>query len=63
MVALFLKYFLDPGRPADPNNDTNGVLFLNPSGAAPRRFHQPVTVALLCLIDKAVASQVVELQT
>jgi len=39
----------------------NGVLYLNPGSAGPRRFHLPVTVALLTTDTENVAAQIVEL--
>jgi putative phosphoesterase len=40
----------------------NGVLFLNPGSAGPRRFNLPVSVALLRVTGKTVEAQVVELR-
>jgi len=48
-------------RPSAVQN--NGVLFLNPGSAGPRRFHLPVSVALLRVMGKTVEAQFVELRT
>jgi hypothetical protein len=40
----------------------NGVLFLNPGSAGPRRFKLPVTVALLRVSDNQVEAELVELE-
>jgi putative phosphoesterase len=40
----------------------NGVLFLNPGSAGPRRFNLPVSVALLRVTGKIVEPQIVELR-
>ena len=40
----------------------NGVLFLNPGSAGPRRFNLPVSVALLRVLGKTVEAQMVELR-
>jgi putative phosphoesterase len=40
----------------------NGVLYLNPGSAGPRRFTLPVTLALLRLQDASLTAQVIELQ-
>ncbi len=39
----------------------NGVLYLNPGSAGPRRFHLPVTVARLWVEPGAVEAQIIEL--
>ena len=39
----------------------NGVLFLNPGSAGPRRFNLPVTIALLHVDGKMVKAELVEL--
>ena|ERR1017187_1185729 len=39
----------------------NGVLFLNPGSAGPRRFNLPVSLALLRVMGKTVEAQLVEL--
>ena len=39
----------------------NGVLFLNPGSAGPRRFDLPISVALLRVMGKKVEAQLVEL--
>jgi uncharacterized protein len=41
----------------------NGVLFLNPGSAGPRRFDLPVSAALLRVIGKTVEAQLVEFRT
>jgi putative phosphoesterase len=41
----------------------NGVLFLNPGSAGPRRFHLPVSVALLRVMGETMEAQLVELRT
>jgi predicted phosphodiesterase len=38
-----------------------GVLYLNPGGAGPRRFKLPVTLALLEVQGKALEAEIVEL--
>jgi uncharacterized protein len=40
----------------------NGVVFLNPGSAGPRRFDLPVSVAVLRAMGKAVKAQIVELR-
>jgi uncharacterized protein len=40
----------------------NGVLFLNPGSAGPKRFNLPVSLALLRVMGKAVEAQLVELR-
>ena len=40
----------------------NGVLYLNPGGAGHRRFHYPVTVALLDVRGNEMAPRIVELR-
>ncbi len=39
----------------------DGVLYVNPGGAGPRRFALPATVARLRIVDGAVTAQIVEL--
>jgi putative phosphoesterase len=39
----------------------NGVLYVNPGSAGPRRFKLPVTVAVLELSDRAVLPRIVEI--
>ncbi|HKE09482.1 MAG TPA: metallophosphoesterase family protein [Candidatus Acidoferrum sp.] len=39
----------------------NGVLYLNPGSAGPRRFHLPVTVALLEMTEKPLRARIVPL--
>jgi len=41
----------------------NGVLFLNPGSAGPRRFSLPITVALLYVTGSSLEPQWVELET
>ena len=41
--------------------ERNGVLFLNPVSAGPRRFKLPVTLARLCIRDGTLDVEVVEL--
>lgn len=43
-------------------NERNGVLFLNPGSAGPRRFKLPVGVALLNLRDNFLKAQLVNLK-
>lgn len=38
------------------------VLFINPGSAGPRRFHLPVSVALLTIMSRARSAQIVELR-
>ncbi len=40
----------------------NGVLFLNPGSAGPRRFNLPISVALLRVVGKKMEAQSVELR-
>ncbi len=40
----------------------NGVLYLNPGAAGPRRFRQPVTIALLRVQEKALDAEVITLK-
>jgi len=50
------------GHSHKPNVETrNGVLYLNPGSAGPRRFSLPVTVALLTLSDGGPAVELVPL--
>ena len=39
----------------------NGVLYLNPGGAGPRRFDYPTTIALLCVDGLKLKPQILEL--
>jgi putative phosphoesterase len=39
----------------------DGVLYLNPGSAGPRRFNLPVTVALITISESKVAARIVEL--
>jgi hypothetical protein len=39
----------------------DGVLYVNPGGAGPRRFALPATVARLKIVDGAAAALIVEL--
>lgn len=39
----------------------NGVLYLNPGSAGPRRFNLPVTVALMTLNESKISAQTVDL--
>lgn len=39
----------------------NGVLYVNPGSAAPRRFKLPVALAILALSDRAILPQILEL--
>jgi hypothetical protein len=41
--------------------ERNGVLFVNPGSAGPRRFHSPVSVAFLCIEAATVAAELVTL--
>lgn len=42
-------------------SDREGVLYLNPGSAGPRRFHLPVTLALVDLMQKPWKAEIVEL--
>jgi putative phosphoesterase len=46
-------------KPVAENRD--GVLFLNPGSAGPRRFRLPITVARLAVVDGALRSEIVHL--
>jgi uncharacterized protein len=46
-------------RPSIARKD--GVLFLNPGGAGPKRFQLPATVALMRITDKRVAAELMPL--
>jgi predicted phosphodiesterase len=39
-----------------------GVLYLNPGSAGPRRFHLPVSVALIRLTARGLKPKIIELQ-
>jgi putative phosphoesterase len=41
--------------------DRNGVLYLNPGSAGPRRFRQPVSVARMSVVDGRLTAQIIEL--
>ena len=41
--------------------ERNGVLYLNPGSAGPRRFHLPVTLALLDVAEKPLRAKIVPL--
>ena len=41
--------------------DRNGVLYLNPGSAGPRRFRLPITVARLTVVEGRLQAQIVEL--
>jgi len=41
--------------------ERNGVLYLNPGSAGPRRFHLPVTLALLEVAEKPLLAKIVPL--
>jgi putative phosphoesterase len=38
-----------------------GLLYLNPGSAGPRRFHLPITVARMSLVDGRLTAQIIEL--
>lgn len=38
-----------------------GVLYLNPGSAGPRRFHLPITVARVSVVDSRLSAQIVDL--
>lgn len=40
--------------------EKNGMLFLNPGSAGPRRFHYPITAALLILEDSSLEPRIIE---
>ena len=42
--------------------ERDGVLFINPGSAGPRRFKLPVTVSKLRLHNKMVAAEIIELR-
>ena len=42
--------------------ERQGVLYLNPGSAGPRRFDLPVTVAKVTVVDRAVRAEIVTLQ-
>ena len=39
----------------------NGVLYINPGGAGPRRFKLPIAVAILTLSDRAILPRILEI--
>jgi len=43
-------------------SEEKGIVYLNPGSAGPRRFHLPVTLALLALGKKPWKAQIVELE-
>ncbi|HVN75517.1 MAG TPA: metallophosphoesterase family protein [Thermoanaerobaculaceae bacterium] len=43
--------------------ERNGVLYVNPGSAGPRRFHHPVSVAVLTVAGALVTAELVELET
>jgi predicted phosphodiesterase len=43
------------------SRETDGVLYLNPGSAGPRRFHLPVSVAMLRVEGGAASATIVEL--
>jgi len=48
------------GHSHRPSQETrNGVLYLNPGSAGPRRFELPVTVALITATDEVLTAQIV----
>ncbi|MBP7146852.1 MAG: metallophosphoesterase family protein [Acidobacteria bacterium] len=50
------------GHSHQPSIETReGVLFVNPGAAGPRRFHLPITVGLLRVSDGAVSAEIVPL--
>jgi uncharacterized protein len=40
---------------------TNGVLYVNPGSAGPRRFKLPIAVAIVTLSDRAIRPQILEI--
>jgi predicted phosphodiesterase len=40
----------------------NGILYVNPGSAGPRRFRLPVSVALLTVTNKQVRAKIIELK-
>ena len=40
----------------------NGVLYVNPGSAGPRRFKLPVSIATLCVVDRDVDAEIVALE-
>lgn len=50
------------GHSHKPSIETrNGVLYLNPGSAGPRRFHLPVTVALVTVEEGGLQARIIEL--
>jgi len=48
------------GHSHKPSQETrNGILYLNPGSAGPRRFELPVTVALITATDEVLTAQIV----
>ena len=39
----------------------NGVLYVNPGSAGPRRFKLPIAVAILALSDRAILPQILQI--
>jgi len=55
--------FVISGHTHQPElSDRRGVLYLNPGSAGPRRFHLPVTLALVDLRQRPWKADIVELQ-
>lgn len=51
------------GHSHKPNvEERNGVLFVNPGSAGPRRFKLPISVAELIISDNAVSARILELE-
>ena len=44
-------------------DDRDGVLYLNPGSAGPRRFRLPVTVARMSVVDGRLTARIIELDT
>jgi putative phosphoesterase len=54
--------FVISGHTHQPEqSERHGVLYLNPGSAGPKRFHLPVTLALIDLANKPWKTQIVEL--
>ena len=52
------------GHSHKPDVDRNdGVMYLNPGSAGPRRFHLPVTVAILTVTGRDLDAEIVQLKT
>ena len=41
----------------------NGVLYVNPGSAGPRRFKLPITLAVLTLTDRTILPRILEIAT